>query len=133
MLASSRRPVVAGDEDSLIRNYRGQLAVLAAVSANSPTLKPNFSSPLEAWGWVVESEISPDFLAAIRKERLYGASGGTLAHHLAHCPQIRANFVDFVPNELGRFAGINHRWARRVSNLRPLACEASALPLSYAP
>src|SRR3954447_17413519 len=24
-------------------------------------------------------------------------------------------------------------WARRVSNLRPLACEASALPLSYAP
>ena len=25
------------------------------------------------------------------------------------------------------------RWARRVSNLRPLACEASALPLSYAP
>jgi hypothetical protein len=26
-----------------------------------------------------------------------------------------------------------HSWARRVSNLRPLACEASALPLSYAP
>ena len=25
------------------------------------------------------------------------------------------------------------RWARQVSNLRPLACEASALPLSYAP
>src|SRR3954466_3033925 len=25
------------------------------------------------------------------------------------------------------------QWARRVSNLRPLACEASALPLSYAP
>ena len=25
------------------------------------------------------------------------------------------------------------KWARRVSNLRPLACEASALPLSYAP
>src|ERR1700722_1815922 len=30
------------------------------------------------------------------------------------------------------FAGTS-RWARRVSNLRPLACEASALPLSYAP
>jgi hypothetical protein len=27
----------------------------------------------------------------------------------------------------------NTQWARRVSNLRPLACEASALPLSYAP
>ena len=25
------------------------------------------------------------------------------------------------------------RWARLVSNQRPLACEASALPLSYAP
>jgi hypothetical protein len=25
------------------------------------------------------------------------------------------------------------RWAREVLNLRPLACEASALPLSYAP
>jgi hypothetical protein len=25
------------------------------------------------------------------------------------------------------------RWARQVLNLRPLACEASALPLSYAP
>jgi hypothetical protein len=24
-------------------------------------------------------------------------------------------------------------WARQVLNLRPLACEASALPLSYAP
>jgi tetraprenyl-beta-curcumene synthase len=30
-----------------------------------------------------------------------------------------------------RFPGDS--WARRVSNLRPLACEASALPLSYAP
>src|SRR4051794_14945680 len=30
-------------------------------------------------------------------------------------------------------AGPSGRWARRVSNLRPLACEASALPLSYAP
>ena len=30
-----------------------------------------------------------------------------------------------------RLAGL--LWARRVSNLRPLACEASALPLSYAP
>jgi hypothetical protein len=29
--------------------------------------------------------------------------------------------------------GLFRRWARRVSNLRPLACEASALPLSYAP
>src|SRR5947209_9023734 len=29
--------------------------------------------------------------------------------------------------------GANPKWARRVSNLRPLACEASALPLSYAP
>ncbi|MDX6676968.1 MAG: hypothetical protein QOE31_1020 [Solirubrobacteraceae bacterium] len=29
--------------------------------------------------------------------------------------------------------GLNAAWARRVSNLRPLACEASALPLSYAP
>ena len=25
------------------------------------------------------------------------------------------------------------RWAQQVSNLRPLACKASALPLSYAP
>ena len=32
-----------------------------------------------------------------------------------------------------RLAGCFVRWARRVSNLRPLACEASALPLSYAP
>src|SRR4051794_25264254 len=29
--------------------------------------------------------------------------------------------------------GVFGRWARRVLNLRPLACEASALPLSYAP
>jgi hypothetical protein len=29
--------------------------------------------------------------------------------------------------------GLNTAWARRVSNLRPLACEASALPLRYAP
>src|SRR5215212_9957767 len=30
--------------------------------------------------------------------------------------------------------GARHgRWARLVSNQRPLACEASALPLSYAP
>ena len=28
---------------------------------------------------------------------------------------------------------LSDQWARRVSNLRPLACEASALPLSYAP
>jgi hypothetical protein len=28
---------------------------------------------------------------------------------------------------------LGFQWARRVSNLRPLACEASALPLSYAP
>src|SRR3954469_9403467 len=32
-----------------------------------------------------------------------------------------------------RIGGGFGRWARRVSNLRPLACEASALPLSYAP
>jgi hypothetical protein len=32
-----------------------------------------------------------------------------------------------------RACGDFRRWARRVSNLRPLACEASALPLSYAP
>ena len=32
-----------------------------------------------------------------------------------------------------RRSGPSMRWARRVSNLRPLACEASALPLSYAP
>ena len=30
-------------------------------------------------------------------------------------------------------SGPSWTWARRVSNLRPLACEASALPLSYAP
>ena len=30
-------------------------------------------------------------------------------------------------------SGLTTAWARRVSNLRPLACEASALPLSYAP
>jgi hypothetical protein len=30
-------------------------------------------------------------------------------------------------------AGFNLGWARVVSNHRPLACEASALPLSYAP
>ncbi len=29
--------------------------------------------------------------------------------------------------------GLSFRWARLVSNQRPLACEASALPLSYAP
>jgi hypothetical protein len=29
--------------------------------------------------------------------------------------------------------GIPRAWARLVSNQRPLACEASALPLSYAP
>ena len=32
-----------------------------------------------------------------------------------------------------RRSAVPGRWARRVSNLRPLACEASALPLSYAP
>ena len=32
-----------------------------------------------------------------------------------------------------RRSGPSIAWARRVSNLRPLACEASALPLSYAP
>ena len=32
-----------------------------------------------------------------------------------------------------RGRGASGGWARRVSNLRPLACEASALPLSYAP
>ncbi len=31
------------------------------------------------------------------------------------------------------WSGLSRPWARRVSNLRPLACEASALPLSYAP
>ena len=36
---------------------------------------------------------------------------------------------DERPADSGPFGG----WARRVSNLRPLACEASALPLSYAP
>ena len=33
----------------------------------------------------------------------------------------------------GLLLGFAGTWARRVSNLRPLACEASALPLSYAP
>src|SRR4051812_31647681 len=32
-----------------------------------------------------------------------------------------------------RRGAVPRAWARRVSNLRPLACEASALPLSYAP
>ena len=36
---------------------------------------------------------------------------------------------DESPADIRGFRG----WARRVSNLRPLACEASALPLSYAP
>ena len=33
----------------------------------------------------------------------------------------------------GATASFPDRWARQVLNLRPLACEASALPLSYAP
>ena len=33
----------------------------------------------------------------------------------------------------GSTKGIPAGWARLVSNQRPLACEASALPLSYAP
>ena len=37
------------------------------------------------------------------------------------------------PENDGSPAGASGGWARRVSNLRPLACEASALPLSYAP
>ena len=35
--------------------------------------------------------------------------------------------------EVGGVRTLTRKWARRVSNLRPLACEASALPLSYAP
>ena len=35
--------------------------------------------------------------------------------------------------EKPRLSGVLSRWARLVSNQRPLACEASALPLSYAP
>lgn len=33
----------------------------------------------------------------------------------------------------GRICLVRSWWARQVSNLRPLACKASALPLSYAP
>src|SRR3954469_926703 len=38
-----------------------------------------------------------------------------------------------VPSVQDRAKPESRQWARRVSNLRPLACEASALPLSYAP
>ena len=49
-----------------------------------------------------------------------------------HGPASRgADPAGFVPVRGG--AGITRRWARLVSNQRPLACEASALPLSYAP
>ena len=44
--------------------------------------------------------------------------------HLAH----RSSIVGRSAN-----AAFADRWARQVLNLRPLACEASALPLSYAP
>ena len=38
-----------------------------------------------------------------------------------------------IQRRKARICGPSGGWARRVSNLRPLACEASALPLSYAP
>src|SRR5580693_8196232 len=42
--------------------------------------------------------------------------------------------LDELPCDLPEMASIKviQPWTRRVSNLRPLACEASALPLSYA-
>jgi hypothetical protein len=51
----------------------------------------------------------------------------------ASCELSRADERSLV-SQLGVSVGDQEpRWARRVSNLRPLACEASALPLSYAP
>ena len=48
-------------------------------------------------------------------------------------PSEPAREVDPENDESPADAGASRGWARRVSNLRPLACEASALPLSYAP
>ena len=49
--------------------------------------------------------------------------------------QVPSPLVDERP-EAGQAPGgraSSEWWARQVLNLRPLACEASALPLSYAP
>src|ERR1039457_4772081 len=43
-----------------------------------------------------------------------------------------ADKIGLATRKYSCFAGL-YDWARLVSNQRPLACEASALPLSYAP
>ena len=48
-------------------------------------------------------------------------------------PQRVRHRRDLHGYQAGRFAGPSRMWARLGSNQRPLACEASALPLSYAP
>ncbi len=65
--------------------------------------------------------------------------GGPRASRLRHCG---ARIAPHRPANRAASPGLRgcaqpfarcDPWARRVSNLRPLACEASALPLSYAP
>ena len=71
--------------------------------------------------------------AIVPKGVIYATPGLTLAHCLAHCPVRRppTTFADRSSIWLGYRR--NGGWARVVSNHRPLACEASALPLSYVP
>src|SRR5215210_7258150 len=60
-----------------------------------------------------------------------GAAGGTLCGlFAAFCVQGSSRHLDL---RLGMDSDLRISWwAREVLNLRPLACEASALPLSYA-
>jgi hypothetical protein len=68
-------------------------------------------------------------LKALVEGRDWALLGTTRADEGPAAPATQAPGNEETP----RIDGGSGGWARRVSNLRPLACEASALPLSYAP
>jgi hypothetical protein len=72
------------DEYSSTRNFRAQPRVLVATSAKNLALEPNPRLTIGIWSWGCRPDDEPDTPVFIRKDRLYGASGRTLAHCFAH-------------------------------------------------
>jgi hypothetical protein len=81
------------------------------------------------------------FLAESEREREEMLGGSCGDEHLVYQGQLAMLHIirERIERQLARTEGAVRpdlpflRWARLVSNQRPLACEASALPLSYAP
>ncbi len=94
------------------------------IAVNSPAARSTLTPPQRLDGGVA---LSVDLAEVDRSRGCRSGRDGRYGH-LGH----GSSSVD-VGGTRRPSAGRSDRWARQVLNLRPLACEASALPLSYAP